>query len=265
MEAGVLRFTSCQANIAESFCKSLTAYMRDRLHIPTEFVGHVPWKERERLLDRGQVHVCWICGLPYSRKSGNGTIELLAAPVMVVPRYKGKPVYYSDVVVRTDGPFRSFEDLRGRAWAYNEPGSHSGYNLVRYHMAANGTPAGFFSRVVESGAHQESLRMILDGRIDGAAIDSTVLEMAFKQDPSLRPKFRTIAVLGPSPAPPWVVHRIVPVEVRTALRREFFKMDTDQEGRRILEESGFLRFVHVDDRDYDPIREMDKVAAAVRW
>lgn len=219
------------------------------------------------MLDRGQIDVCWICGLPYIKKSSvnEGAMQLLATPVMAHPRYAGMPVYYSDVVVHADSRFRSFDDLRGVVWGYNEPGSHSGCTLVRYHLATIGMTSGYFSRVVESGSHQESLRMLLDRTIDATAIDSTVLEMAFTGNPWIIGKVRTVTVLGPSPAPPWVVHPSVPRETQEALRQEFLAMHEHPEGRRILERAGMLRFVSVSDRDYGVIREMARVAAIVEW
>jgi phosphonate transport system substrate-binding protein len=242
-------------------------FIGERLGVPTEFIGEIPWQERERLLDCGQIDVCWICGLPFVRKrnSGQGGIELLGAPVMKDPRYDGKPVYYSDVVVRAESRFRSFDDLRGAAWAYNEPGSHSGYNLIRYHLVAAGKGIGYFGRVVESGSHQNSLRMILAGSIDASAIDSTVLEMDIARNPSIIGKIRTIAVLGPSPAPPWVVRRSLALDVQEALRREFFVMHEDKQGARILKDAGMLRFARVSDHDYDSITEMDRVAVTAEW
>jgi len=263
----VLRFTSCQAEVAESFCKTLAIFVGQRLGIPREFVGEIPWQERERLLDRGDIHVSWICGLPYVRKGGyeKAPVELLAAPVMKHARYCARPVYYSDVIVRADSPFLSFADLRGAVWAYNEPRSHSGYNVVRYHLAAKGMPAAYFGRVVESGSHHNSLQMILQRSIDAAAIDSTVLEMELVRDPRIAAKIRTVMVLGPSPAPPWVVHRSIPDTIRQAVRREFLSMDKDRKGVRILEAAGFRRFVRVSDHNYDPIRKMDQIAEGVEW
>ena len=41
----------------------------------------------------------------------------------------------------------------------------------------------FFGRVIESGSHETSLQMILDGAIDGSAIDSTVLELETRAPP----------------------------------------------------------------------------------
>ena len=263
----MLRFTTCQAQIAEPFCEGLTAFMARRLGIPTEFVCDIPWQERERLIDRGEVGVGWICGLPYVRKrsSGGADIELLAAPIMKHPRYELRPVYYSDIVVHAKSSFHSFDDLRGATWAYNESGSHSGYNLIRYHLATRGIRGNYFTRVVESGSHQDSIQMILEGCIDASAIDSTVLEMALNRNPGLARKIRTIAVLGPSPAPPWIIHRSVPDDVRDALRREFIAMHEDAEGRAILDTAGILRFGEISDESYYPILQIDRIASSVEW
>lgn len=263
----MLRFSSCQAEIADEFCKRLAEFIGEKLSIPTEFIGDIPWQERERLLDRGEIQVCWICGLPYVRKKYDTEhgVRLLAASVMRHPRYGAQPVYYSDVIVRADSSLHSFEDLRGKSWAYNETGSHSGYNLVRYHLATTGFGADYFGRLVESGSHESSLRMLLDQGIDAAAIDSTVLEMEFTKNPSLAGSVRTITILGPSPSPPWVVHDTVPRTIQSALRREFLSMHNDSRGRQILNSAGMLRFADVSDGEYDPIREMDRVAATVPW
>ena len=120
-----------------------------------------------------------MCGLPSVLRvdKRKPRIELLAAPVMEGDRYDDRPIYFSDVVVRRDNDFHAFADLQGASWAYNEPGSHSGYNAVRHYLATQCDPWGTFSRVVESGSHQASLQMILDGEIDASAIESTVLEL----------------------------------------------------------------------------------------
>jgi ABC-type phosphate/phosphonate transport system substrate-binding protein len=118
---------------------------------------------------------------------------------------------------------------------------------------------------VESGSHRDSFQMILEGLIDASAIDSTVLEMESTRNPEISQNLRTIAVLGPSPAPPWVIHESVPGAIRNALRLEFLAMHEDPEGGQILDTAGILRFGRISDSDYDSIREMDRVAAAVAW
>ncbi len=250
----------------EFICLDLAGYLSKRLPISVVPILDVTWQERDRLLDQGQIDMCWICGLPYTLKVDrqDSNIELLTAPVMQGERYQDRPIYYSDVVVHKDSSFQSLADLRNASWAYNESGSHSGYNVVRYELAARGETSGFFGRVIESGAHQNSLKMILNREVDASAIDITVLEQEFRDDPSLRSKIRIIDTFGPSPIPPWVVSKNLPVELRQNLKEVFVRMDQDPEGRAILARGHMIRFARVEDRDYDPIREMARKAANVQ-
>lgn len=136
-----------------------------------------------------------------------------------------------------------------------------GYYLTRYHLARLGWHRGFFGRVVAAGSHEASVRMLLDGRAEASAIDSTVLELLGDRDPALPSRLRTIEVLGPSPVPPWVISRIVPRELRAAIRETLLTMHLDPRGRPILERGRLARFAAVTDRHYDALRRMARVAA----
>jgi len=247
--------------------RAIATYIQQTLQIPTQFVDDVSWPERERRFDQGEIQVCWICGLPYVWKADQplAAIELLAAPVMQGRRYADRPVYFSDVVVRRDSRFQLFEQLRGASWAYNEPRSHSGCYITRYHLATLGETGDFFGRIVESGAHQVSLRLVLEGAVEASAIDSTVLELELRRHPDLAAQLRIIEHLGPSPIPPWLVSTQVPAELRSRLRAVLLHMECDPQGQAILAASGIARFVSVSDRDYDPIRHMAQVADRVSF
>jgi ABC-type phosphate/phosphonate transport system substrate-binding protein len=260
-----VRFTSCQAPIAERFCVEVTAYVAHRLCQATEFVRDIPWQERLRRFEGGGIHVCWMCGLPYTRLADEPSprVELLAAPVMTSRRYGDRPSYFSDVVVHSRSALRSFADLRGMTWSYNDEMSHSGYNAVRSHLARLGHPRGFFKRAFAAGSHEASLRLLLAGAVDGTAIDSTVLELLQQRDPDLGGQVRVVETLGPSPMPPWVVSRVLPPNVRTAVRQALLGMHRDSEGQAILKRGSATRFATVTDREYDAIRETAQQADAV--
>ncbi|MDR3574974.1 MAG: PhnD/SsuA/transferrin family substrate-binding protein [Anaerolineaceae bacterium] len=258
--------SSCQAPNMDFLVTDLAAYLSEQLGLPVDPRLDIPWQQRESRLDEGQIDLCWICGLPYVLKADRypSRIRLLAAPVMYAERYRNEPIYFSDVVVRSDSPYQHLEDLRGARWAYNEPGSQSGYNIVRYGLAKLGEKGGFFGQVVESGAHQISLQMILDGEIDGSAIDSTVLEQELLDDPAIISQIRIIDTLGPSPIPPWVTPIDLDVETHQRLLGCMLGMQADPHGRQILTRAGLARFSAVQDKDYDPIREMSRAAINVR-
>lgn len=262
-----VKITSCMAGNMDRACKTLACALGERMGIPVEFVGDVPWQERERLFDSGQISACWICGLPYVWKHDQkpGSVELLAAPVFRGERYADRPIYFSDVLVRVGSRYQSFEDLRGVVWAYNEPGSHSGYALTRATLARRGETGRYFAQVVEAGAHQTALRMLMLGAVDATAIDSTVLEMELERDPTIAGQVHTIAVLGPSPAPPWVVSTNLEAELRAKLRQAFLELNSDPRAREALDLGHITRFEAVSDEDYDPIREADRLSRTVAW
>jgi phosphonate transport system substrate-binding protein len=253
------------AENTERFCQDIAGYIGDKIGVETEYVAGISWQERERMFDAGEIHVLWLCGLPYIHKAELSLpdMELLAAPVPLGHRYENRPIYFSDVIVHRESSHRCFADLRGRAWAYNEPRSHSGYNVVRAYLAGRGESRGFFARVVESGAHMNSLQMILDGDVDGAAVDSTVLEWACNRWPEMAERLRVIETLGPSPIPPWVVTNTLSTRRQRELRSLLLNMHHDQNGCRILNQGRIACFLASSDQDYDPIRRMANAAETV--
>ncbi len=262
-----LKFTSCQAPIAEPAFRAVVTYLADRLPCAVEYLGDLPWQDRMQGFDAGEIQVCWLCGLQYVWRVDvpSPPLELLAAPVMADARYGDRPVYFSDVLVRSDSRFHTFADLRGATFAYNEPTSHSGCNVMRYHLANLGERTGFFGRVIESGSHQASLQLLLAGSIDAAAVDTTVFQLASAQDPQLLHDLRSVASLGPSSMPPWVIRHETSPALRSRLRTLLTTMHADPAGQAALHQGPWSRFAAVTDIDYDPIRQMDQLAGLVNW
>lgn len=260
----MITFASFLADNARSVYERIAGYVAGQIGQPTTLLSGVGWEDRHRMLDDGRVQVAFICGLPYSQKFDrpDRPVELLAAPVMLPERYRGQPIYFTDVIVRHDGPFQSFADLRGRSWAYNDAGSNSGYNMPRDHLLRLAETAGYFGRTVASGSHQASIRMVIEGMVDAAGIDSVVLDLEFKLRPELAPQVRIIESIGPCPIPPVVVSSRLPAGLKTALREALVGMHENPPGRAILSDGLIARFVEVRDADYDKIREMVRRALA---
>lgn len=250
-----LRLTTCMAANTHEPGRVIATYLGKRLGIGTEFILDLPWSERKAALLNGEIEVGWICGLWYAQQARppHPPLELLATPVYLGMRYANRPVYFSDIVVREDSPVTCFTDLHDATWVYNEPCSLSGYEIMRQALAERGRELTFFGRVVESGGHLLSLAMVADGRADVAAIDSTVWDYAEKTRPGLCAGLRVIDVLGPNPAPPWVISRQVPAGLRAEIREVLLGMHTRPEGHKLLDEGGLFRFAAVEHKDYEAI------------
>src|SRR5215216_4965303 len=99
--------------------------------------------------------LAFICGLPYVHytepRLRPPPIEAIAAPILTGSRYENRPIYFSDLIVHRESLFRSFADLRGASWAYNELLSQSGYGITRYSLVQRGETNGYFGEVIEAG------------------------------------------------------------------------------------------------------------------
>ena len=206
----------------------------------------------------GRVDVAFICGLPYVRMASQDTcpVEVLAAPVLVGKRYRERPIYFSDVIVHSDSPFASFDDLGGCVWAYNERASHSGCNLVCYSLLEHGKSPYYFGKTVKSGSHLRSLEMVLEGEADAAAIDSHLSDILRSRDEKLAARLRVVDVLGPSSIPPVVVSKRLDNALKCKLREALITMHLDDRGAKGLREGLIERFVVVRDEDYRDLRGM---------
>jgi phosphonate transport system substrate-binding protein len=210
--------------------------------------------------------VCFVCSLPYVmfERQGIAPASPIAAPVLEGDRYQGRPVYFSDVIVHRDSGIGSFAELRGRSWAYNEPLSHSGYGITRYHLVTLGETGGFFGEVIEAGFHERSVRMVADRAVDASAIDSQVLAIEVRDHPELAESLVVIDALGPSTIQPVAVSKRFSPEFHNTVRDILVGLHRDPAfKRRVLGRGMVERFVAVGPETYDDIRRMVDACEAV--
>lgn len=249
-----LRFTTFLAPNMRPVYEFIVATLGARLRIETELTIGRSFDE----FARGEADAGFLCGLPYVQLTRRmpGLLEPLAAPVLQGARFEGRPVYFSDVIVHHDAPFRAFADLRGHAWAYNDPDSHSGYNVVRATLARRGETGRFFRRVLQSGYHQRSLEMVAAGEVEGAAIDCQVLAIEQRERPELAEQVKVIDSLGPSTIQPIVMASRLPAALKDEARAGLLELHTDPRAREVLAFGFIEHFALVSDHNYDDIRQM---------
>ena len=252
-----VRFASFLGDNAFEFYRQVVDYLGAASGLPTEMIADTS-PGLDALLSGGQIEAVFGCGLPYVWKAAEPSpaVRLMAAPVLPAERYGDQPIYYSDVIVRADSPYRVFEDLRGTTFAYNQTVSFSGYVLPLHHLLTLGATGGFFGAVVASGSHAVSMDWVESGRVAAAAIDSAVLEMELAQRPERARVFRVVARLGPAGMPPLIASARLGDDARESLTRALVDMHTTERGQAILKQGGVRRFARVTDRNYDDIRRI---------
>jgi phosphonate transport system substrate-binding protein len=258
-----IRFATFLSPILYATYEHIARYIGEKVGYPITLRVGQSFEE----FAEGQIDVAFMCGLPYVRMTSeyNCPIDLLAAPVLVGKRYRHRPIYFSDVIVRHESPYTCFDDLRGCLWAYNERASHSGCNLVCYSLLERGKPFEYFGETVKSGSHLRSLEMVLEGEADATAIDSHLSDVLRSKDEELAARLRVVDVLGPSSIPPMVVSKKMDNELKCKVLEALITMHLDHRGAKGLREGLIEQFVVVADEDYGDLREMLKKVEGVEF
>jgi ABC-type phosphate/phosphonate transport system substrate-binding protein len=146
-----------------------------------------------------------MCGLPYSHRKPRPI--LLAAPVPSLDRYVGRPIYFTDVAVRTDSAFGKLEDTFGHVVGYTLKDSMSGCVAFRRHLLPFRKPgdAPLYRKVVGELVNARGIiQALIDGRIDVGPLDSYVHDLIRHNDPGFAANVRIIAVTDAAPMPPLI-------------------------------------------------------------
>lgn len=248
--------------------EDLLNYLEDKTGISMQLISGLSYSTVNTMLEQGAVHMAFVCGYPYvlfQETVQNPSLKLLTAPIMVSPIYEGKPQYYSYIITHKDHPAARFEDLKGSSFVYSDATSNAGYNMPRAKLIAMGETDGFFSKALQSGSHEESIRMVAERQADASAVDSLVLDYARSTAEPYAQQVKIIDKLGPSTIPPLVYSTLIPDDTAEKIRHALLEMHTDPKGKAWLKRALIARFSSITDKDYDDIRTMHRLAGKHRY
>lgn len=171
------------------------------------------------LWSRGDLGAAMMCGLPFSRRRPRPA--LIAAPVPSPERYRGKPVYCTDIVVAACSPHRSVEDTFGGIVGVTLADSMSGAVALRDHLMPERLKKG--TRLYRATVgNLINPRGVIDalaaGRISVGPLDSYSHDLLKHYDPTLAAQVRTVASTAWRPIPPLVATAPIGAETLARLR-----------------------------------------------
>ncbi len=240
--------------------RQLLEYLSRRVGKDLEFVQRKTYAEINDLLQRGDIHLAFICSGPYAVGKESYGFEALAVPLV-----HGSHFYQSFLIVNQDSPSKRLEDLKGRSFAFTDPHSNTGRLVPTYWLTELGErPETFFSQIIYTYSHDNSIMAVSRGLVDGAAVDGLIWEYYQEKKPEFTARTKVIKKSEPYGIPPLVASGHLPQEYRERLQKVLLAMHQDPEGKKILAELLIHRFVAPREEWYEPIRTMYRKLAQVK-
>ncbi len=235
--------------------REILVYLSNELDLQLEFTQRKTYEEINALLGRGEIDLAFICSGPYVRGKEDYDFRLLAAPVV-----DGRWEYHSYLIVHEESPYQELNDLRGKIFAFTDPDSNTGRMVPMYWIKNMGTtPEEFFSDVIYTYSHDNSILAVSKGLVDGAAVDHLIWEYLLKTGSEITKNTRVIKTSQPFGMPPVVVSSSLDVRTADRIVQVLLNMHENVAEQEILSELMIERFVPAEDEWYDSIRDIFRI------
>ena len=235
----VLGFNPAEnAQTLQRSADELAQDLSERIHVRVRATVTLDYTTLVESMRSGHVHFAWLTPSPLVLAE-----RLFGVRVLLTQVRRGKPTYYSALVVREDSRFHTLADLQGGSIAWIDPTSTSGYVIPRYLLMQQGfDPSSFFARQVFAGQHDAAVIAVQRGQVDAAAVWADPPEehtgawtryLAHRPGPRLRPLMYSPPVPSDAIATTETFAREHPLLVRS-VAASLTAMGQSPEGRAIL-------------------------------
>ena len=184
-------------------------------------------------------------------------------PIAVMMNNEGFAAYHSVIVVKTDSPHRSLDDLKGKSLAFADPNSTSGYVAPSFFLREQGVDlAKHFGRTAFAGSHENGNIAVVNGTFDAAVTwwtneqNSNFLRM---EEKGMVPR-HAVRVVWKSPKlpeSPWAMHIDLPPDLKRDIKVALLEFPTaDPAGWKALTDGKSKGLLEVRHADYEPVIRM---------
>jgi ABC-type phosphate/phosphonate transport system substrate-binding protein len=244
------------ARANDALWDTLGGRLRDAgVDAPARLTRGVPLREvwRDPELIFGQT-----CGYPFWTEL-HDRVTLLATPLYAFDGCDGAE-HRSFLIARRDDPRDGIAAFRGGRAAINARDSNSGMNLFRASVAPFAEGGRFFSAVVETGAHAQSLVAVVEGAADLAALDCVSFALLRQGEPAQVERVRVVARTPRTPALPFVASAALSPDVIATLRRALFETLADPGLAKALAILGISGAARLDPQAYARVADLERGA-----
>jgi len=190
--------------------------------VPLTVIEHAAPQPLALLWRRTDLGAGMMCGFPWATWNEPHVPRPLplAAPIPAPDAFGRQPVYWTDIVVRSDSAATSIADLAGARFAYTQVDSQSGYQAPRALFAHAAIAAGgrlFAATVGPLVTPRRVAESVVAGDADAGPLDAWWHALLQRHEPRLAERLRVIARTPATPLPLLVAAAGVPAGTRDRL------------------------------------------------
>lgn len=250
LRVAISSMTSAKQSIVDY--DELLKYIEQNMNVRVEVIQRKTYAEVNDLIKADRVDMAFVCTAAYVKGYQDFGMEIL-----VVPQVRGGKTYQSYIITAKDLGINSFADLEGKRFAFSDPLSTSGslYPLSKIKNMGL-TPDSFFKEYIYTYSHDNSIKAVYEGLVDGAAVDSLVFQNILERNSAYSSQLKIIEKSPQYAIPPVVVRPGLESKLKEQLQGLFLNMHKDEKGKAILNNLYIDEFSLQDDKAYNLVREL---------
>ncbi len=139
--------------------------IESKFGVPVKLLAAADYAGVIQAFGAGQVELAYMSPAAYASAwiESRGNVE----PILTTQEQDGSTSYISAMYVRADSGIIDLAGMKGRAMAWSDPNSASGYLIPRSEFRAQGIdPATYFSRTGFAGGHEQAVVAVLGKQYD---------------------------------------------------------------------------------------------------
>jgi phosphonate transport system substrate-binding protein len=228
--------------------------LKFRVSVPTSYAAVI------EAMGANNVDIGWLAPFAYVLARDKFQAEVILASVR-----GGSKTYTGQIIVHADSGITDLQQLKGRKFAFVEPGSASGYLFPNALLAQNGIDSKtFFGETTFAGGHDKVVIAVYNRQVDGGATFGDSVEGKLTDArttvqgtlPDVLEKVKPIAKTEPIPNDTVSVRKGLPPDLVAKVRDGLLKVAEDPDGKKALADLYRIDgLAPSQDGDYEPVRK----------
>jgi len=237
------------AAMAERY-SNLVNYLSETLGIPVKLVLPKEYNDLIEGMQAKRIDFGYFGPKSYVEAAKKSAAQAFALEVL----QDGTKGYYGFIISKAGSGLNTLSDLKGKKWAFTDPDSTSGtlVPLVYLQVEARISPATYFSEVIYSGSHENSILAVKNGDVDAAATNDLDFERGVGTQQWQHDDFTFIWKSQLIPGAPIAYRQDLPDALKAQLKQAFLNYK-DPAGLEKMKLSGYAA---ASDEDYSFVRKL---------